>query len=271
VASGAKTGHRLSAWQGVEWPVAPLELLTAESPDLDRVAGSAVPLKELRRALTEVGGVLRVPRVLGLNPPAVRSWHLADRNKAEEFTREACNVRVKDAGEVIRFVQKWGALDVVGADIPLMARPKRPPEIVATFPFDDTLRETREVLAQAQDIVSQLSSLGRSRKHESQWWALTERIEPWLSAVHPTIRWDADKGPLPTWTVQRPVEVLFITLWDWATSGGRLKRCRYCGAWFVGSDPRKKYCTIACTNRASAAATYKRRRDAATRGGRRKR
>jgi hypothetical protein len=245
-----------------------VELLTADSPGVERLAGNAMGADQLRRALSSVGGMFQVVPECIMPPNASRHWDLSAPDDVRAFMGDALAVPRADDQAIVRFIQKWGILDVAGANIPSSAKPERPWEISAVFPFDDTLHDARDVLKQAQGIGGQLRQLKRTPAREADWRAVAEQLEPWLSSVHPTIRWDRDEGPLPAWTVGRPVELLFVTLWDWATQGGQMRRCRRCDAWFVRRDPRKIFCTTACTNRASAAASYERRRHAMARKGR---
>jgi hypothetical protein len=82
-------------------------------------------------------------------------------------------------------------------------------------------------------------------------------VTRYLEGVHPTIHWDADAGIIPAWVVRSPIELLWTTLWDWATRGGRLRRCPRCRAYFPAEHASKRFCSHECAGRASAARWYR--------------
>jgi hypothetical protein len=87
--------------------------------------------------------------------------------------------------------------------------------------------------------------------------AFASWITHYLEGVHPTIRWDPDAGSVPAWVVRSPIEALWVTLWDWATRGGRLRRCRRCKHDFLAEHASKRFCSHECAAKASAARWYR--------------
>jgi hypothetical protein len=79
-------------------------------------------------------------------------------------------------------------------------------------------------------------------------------MAPHLRPVHPAIGWQ--DGPIPQWIVARPIDAAWIALWDWATRGAQLRRCRHCREWYPRERPNKMYCTSECANRATSARWY---------------
>lgn len=215
----------------------------------------------------------------------MRAWDLATRtDEAETFVRAAGTVNFAGADAVTVFVNGWGVLGVgfLSPGIPCVAEayeallwpggtptdestdvPAAPLE-VRQLAHCDSLAATRVALEEFQAALHQLEALRRRRRpDEHAWRAFANVLGQRLFSVHPTIGWSKTEGPLPAWDVRTPVELLWMTLWEWATTpSGRLRRCRHCTAWFVAGDPRKEFCTRTCTNRASAAASYERKRRA---------
>lgn len=87
--------------------------------------------------------------------------------------------------------------------------------------------------------------------------AFSASLTPRLRNIHPTVRWNRDTVMAPAWTANRPIHVLWATLWDWATRGGRLRRCPRCQAFFPAERAGKTHCSRECVNRASAARWYR--------------
>ncbi len=108
---------------------------------------------------------------------------------------------------------------------------------------------------QGMMLAARARRLGNSA--ELHWRAFAAALRPHLRTVHPTIAWQQkDKLPMPAWRVRRPVDVLWVTLWDWATRGGHLRRCRNCQDWFPVDRRGKIYCSPECANRGSSRAWY---------------
>jgi len=253
-------GYPTGTWEGRPWKVVEHGLLTAESPDLLPHAEKAgVALNNLRAGLRVVRGVF-----MPSSSTTDRIWDLANEDDVGAFVRDALRVSVKNPSKVIDFVNRWGVLGTSGEALFGQAAL----DVIKTFPGANSMAATCEALSKAQAAAQQLDALKRRRApSEAAWREWAAGLEEWLFSVRPSIRWDPVKGPKPAWTVERPVDLLWITLWDWATRGGRLRRCEHCDGWFPTRDPRKRYCATVCTNRASAAAFYDRQRRAKQRRG----
>jgi hypothetical protein len=98
-------------------------------------------------------------------------------------------------------------------------------------------------------------------REPTHWAAFSQSISPHLRLVHPTIRWMKDRSAA-AWAVRRLADVLWVALWDLATGGASIRRCRHCRRWFPVDRRGKVYCSRQCTNRASAAASYEARKRA---------
>jgi hypothetical protein len=112
---------------------------------------------------------------------------------------------------------------------------------------------------------------GRPRdREEMHWRAFGWAIEEHLQGVQPTLSWTGER-PTPAWLVPRLIDLLWVELWNLETGGAAIRQCRHCRRWFPVDRRGKVYCSRRCTNRASAAASYEARKNAATRRKRRTR
>lgn len=251
-------GYQDEAWDGAEWPIHRYRLLEAKDPALEGVDD------RLRQAVAAVGGVF-VPQE-DVYPPVVdHTWNLADPQAVERFATAAQRVDVQSVPALETFVSTWGLLGtglvVPGASL----EPIRP--LLESAPIlrrADSLQALLGALRRWRRLVGQLQRLGPH--DEAGWRAFTGAIQTDLCHAlrWPTIGWDRRaRRPVRRWAVQTPEDLLWIRLWDWAT-GGPMRECRRCGALFSRSDPRQRFCTVTCTNRASAAAHYRKtKREAA--------
>jgi hypothetical protein len=99
----------------------------------------------------------------------------------------------------------------------------------------------------------------RKEKWRQRWLVFSHSLEQRISTVHPIIRWDREtEAARPAWILGCPRDVLWATLWDYATDGGRLRRCenRTCRTFFVATDPRRQCCSRTCSKRKAAADWY---------------
>jgi hypothetical protein len=209
-------------------------------------------------------------RVQGDSAPARRYDPMAE---ADALLRAATRVNPDDPAALLAFVNEWGLLGVG------LWGNKR-------GPFDSVLF-TRERVKQVQAHVRWLRALrkgdwrsrdlptldhargqaeigaprrpgpvSRGDRERRHWQAFGASLDRHLRGIYPAIGWDRDAGAIPAWTASRLIEVLWATVWDWATRGGSLRRCPHCQAFFPAEDPRKQYCSRECVNRASAAKWY---------------
>lgn len=241
----AWAGELLDALKAHQGPVPLSSLAEQETPAT--LAGS------LRR----VGGVF-VP----IKGSPTTNHDLTDTSYAWGLYRAASAVTVDDRAAVTDLVSQWGFLGV-GPESSF-----EPPSVPLVHAIllrgVDSFAAVRNELAAFQTSLHQLQQLKRLKRHsaEAAWREFSRSLDGRLEALHPTIRWHPEDGALPAWTVKTPRDVLWATLWDLATRGGQLRRCRHCQVFFATDDPRKVYCEDTCTNRASAARWYRRQKGA---------
>jgi hypothetical protein len=100
----------------------------------------------------------------------------------------------------------------------------------------------------------------RARDREEQHWrAFGWAIGEHLRFVNPAITWIGGR-PGAAWELPRLEDLLWVQLWNLATSGAAIRQCRHCRRWFPVDRLGKVYCSRKCTNRASAAASYEARK-----------
>jgi hypothetical protein len=89
--------------------------------------------------------------------------------------------------------------------------------------------------------------------------AFANWVTQYLEGVHPTLRWDPDVGPVSAWIVRSPIEMLWVTLWHWATDGRRIRHCRRpkCPNTFPAEHANKHFCSHECAAKVSAARWYR--------------
>lgn len=242
-------------WEAQWWPVYRVRVLTRDDPLLSVVA-TGPELDQLRRAVGAVGGlfVLRDPA----SEPPIREWDLGDEEMGRAFATAARLVDVTDQASLAGFLSTWGHLGVgvfppryTGAFVDRL----RPLLSSAALGRADSVEATATELRTWQAALRRMESL---RPHdEAGWRRFAPVIQGKLLMIGPTIGWDRHtKRPVRRWGIDRPAQVLWLQLLALATGGGRLKRCDYCGAFFTSTDRRKVFCTVRCTNRASAARHY---------------
>jgi hypothetical protein len=107
-------------------------------------------------------------------------------------------------------------------------------------------------------------------REQAHWSAFAAAITEYLRLVHPTMRWSGGH-PTAAWRIRRLVDVLWIQLWNLATGGVCVRRCRHqrCRKWFPVDRQGKVYCSLECSHRGSAAASYQKSQRNRRRGKRR--
>jgi hypothetical protein len=282
---GLGKGWTMPAWTAAPWPVYRVDLVTAESQKVIKLAVDDVVRERVRRALAIAGGVF-VP----VENRPMRTWSPASAPDVDEFYRAAANATADDAAAVIKLVEQWGTLGVgflapseapnaialseawetvngapgvMGGEASIAPLPAR--ELLRR----DSLLATQAALRAFQLRRRRLDELRRQpRYHRPHWRAFVDELGAALFSVHPTHVWDDELDmPRPAWSVQSLDEVLRLRIWTLATAPGQWRKCP-CGEVFVSTDPRKIFCDPACARRASAAASYARRKRRATSKGR---
>jgi hypothetical protein len=212
----------------------------------------------LLRELDEVGGVFLVT-----DEKETVYKDLTDPVYAEPLVRATLEIDLDDARAVTNLVSTYGCL---GWDVLLgMSGFIAPFDVKGEWRAGQArlrgaLRATTRELNRFRQHVEWLGKVkSSSRAREREWGEFVASLAPFLERIRPTIRWDPHAGARPCWTVRTPRDVLWATLWDWATRGGELRRCRRCSVLFPTDHPRREFCSRICTNRASAAEWYRKK------------
>jgi hypothetical protein len=246
-----------SAWQPLKWAVWRVVLVTADDDDLLRRLVPRRYLAQLHGDLQAVQGLF----VAGGDGP-LACLELSDTETAERLVRAVLQLELSDVKAVTNFLNTWGKL---GVGPVLWDKPPLPALAGRVFGQLDTsdcapesLGRIRQEITKFRQHVDWLERL-KQRGTTREWEKFAESLDRPLRHLHPTIRLVPGVGASPAFSVQTPADMLWATLWDWATRGGRLRRCRHCDALFLAADPRKVYCSIICTNRASAMRWYRKK------------
>jgi hypothetical protein len=137
-----------------------------------------------------------------------------------------------DADALLAFVNRWGVLGVgiPGADDFLVDAVQR------------TATELRE-LARWMAVVHDLQA--RRRRAET-WTDVATLFRERLAGVHLQAQHAGRRGLLPSFRVPRLIDSLYLELWDVATSGKRLRRCKRCEDFFIRGRDDQIFCTARC-------------------------
>jgi hypothetical protein len=284
----------ISSWRDLRWPVKQLAILRKVPEDLRR-SFVRQPLPPggifFPDGATVRGGVLQAVPVPGRDDysPVEESAALVD---------AALRVDAGSVEALTAFVNTWGRLGVglrwtshsrrfswaAPPGIPGGWNPRHDADYDGVYATADALEEfqfcvrwlktaqerrwnslavpkpedVRSILMPevARTFPAKLSVRDYSRLHTL---ALAQWIAPYVQGVHPTIRSDPDAGSVPAWRIRWPVELLWVTLWEWATGGAQLRRCPHCGVLFPAEHARRRYCGRTCVNNANAARWYQKR------------
>ena len=271
-------------WQGIRWAVHRRALITADNvdtmpplpwmwplstdPSSDRwlLGSKAECIKDELRTL---GGVFGQQE-----EEPVRYYDLAEPSNAARLVAAVGQIDPMNTEAVVRLIDEWGLLGVG------MTTRGFEPSSEISFYGSDSLQAIVDELElfqqharwlaalQARDAVA-LRKAGindaasrvtdRKEKWRQRWLAFSHSLEQRISAVHPIIRWDGEtEAARPAWILRCPRDVLWATLWDCATDGGRLRRCenRTCRSFFVATDPRRQCCSRTCSKRKAASDWY---------------
>jgi hypothetical protein len=281
-------------WRGSPWMVAPVRLLTSADIVLqDQRSGDAAKpsvrgaegcetdprvvyvnrlletsafrrldaiqsLERLRRLLDAMGGAF-----VKSSSADIVVCDLTDPGFGKALVQAVLQANPDDAQRLTDLVSTYGELSGPGIEGPIAP-------VYRSWVLENDLRledvapawgsfvETTEQIRTFQRHVKWLRSL-RASADEEEWGAFAESLYPFTARIRPSIRWTKDGGATPCWYVEAAADVLWATLWDWATGGGNLRRCRHCDAWFHQENPRKEFCSRVCANRASAARWYRKK------------
>jgi hypothetical protein len=195
----------------------------------------------------------------------IMTQDLTDPDFAKALVQVVLKADAKDPQRLTDLVSTYGSLCGPGIEKPVTrvikawgSRFENDIHLQLCIPAWGSLIETSEQILAFQRHVEWLRALEASSSEE-EWGDFAESFYPFTAQIRPTIRWSTDEGATPSWYVETAADVLWATLWDWATGGGKLRRCRHCDIWFHQENPRKEFCSRVCANRASAAEWYRKR------------
>jgi hypothetical protein len=155
---------------------------------------------------------------------------------AQHILRDVQRFDPKDPALLLRFVNTWGLL---GVGIPGLPH----------FSFDG-VEATRIWIAGAQSWLRSIKMLQDGEKTVTTWPDLAMIINGGLGRVHPATRVTAS-GLDPVYRASCLLDVIWLQLWDMATGGKKLRRCRDCPAVFIPTRANQTYCSRLCANRPS--------------------
>jgi hypothetical protein len=187
-------------------------------------------------------------------------------SEADGLVGAALRVRPDDPRAILAFVNEWGVLGVGAGGGTRLAG-------VESFTLaQDMFRKFRALVGlykhlEAGRPVSALDERSpegtvllprlesrKERDRERIWAAFSRALYPFLRGIAIGVRWDARGGRRgPSFHVTRLYEVLFLTLWGWATDGTKLRQCRRgrCGSLFVVQRSDQVYCNRGCASHAA--------------------
>ena len=150
---------------------------------------------------------------------------------AAEIVLEAQQAATAKAEGVLAFVNRWGML---GVGIP------------GERNFGaDGVEHTGEALRELATWIATLHALQRGTGTTRTWADLIEVFEVQLESV----RFSAGlggRGLVPRLPVRRLLDALYLELWDMATGGKRLRRCKKCERFFLRTRGDRIFCTGRC-------------------------
>ena len=134
---------------------------------------------------------------------------------------------------LLRFVNKWGSLGV-------------------GIPGDETclydgVEVTRARLSRIKKWIEAFYAC-KQGKGEATWESLADFLNANLNEISPTAR-VVTNHLIAAYRVSRLLDVIFLELWDIATSGSKLRRCLACKALFFPTRANQEYCDRRCAVR----------------------
>jgi hypothetical protein len=247
------------AWTGSKWPVRPMALVTG-GPYIQKFVEA---VRELWPPVEPERLTEHIKTVEGIFIPLAGHQEverdLEDPAYRDGLFREASTVRPHDKEAVTVLVSRWGVLGVGPEPFETPpGGPVLPVEGAIPLAKVDSFLATRRELEAFQRHLRWLKQLKRGRSTDTEWRKFSQSLEPHLAQLKITMRlWPGDAHPSFAFTVTTPCDVLWATLWGLATRGGQLRECPHCHVLFPVGHPRQKFCSVECTNRASAARWYR--------------
>jgi hypothetical protein len=138
----------------------------------------------------------------------------------------------KDAEALLGFVNRWGVLGVgiPGAD---------------DFPLDG-VQQTAAELRELARWIAVVHDLQARRRRAETWTDVAATFGERLAGVHLQAQVAERSRLLPSFHVPRLIDGLYLELWDVATGGKRLRRCKRCEDFFVRGRQDQIFCTPRC-------------------------
>ncbi len=151
--------------------------------------------------------------------------------RATEILLEAQQAARADTAGVLAFVNRWGILRV---------------GIPGAPDFDaDGVEHTGEALRTLSTWMAALHALQQGKETTYTWADVIEVLEEHLQGVRFSARLGS-RGLVPHLPVRRLLDALYLELWDLATGGKRLRRCKRCETFFLRTRQDRIFCTGRC-------------------------
>jgi hypothetical protein len=172
------------------------------------------------------GGII-IPATPGVredyDPLAVAADILLDVQRA---------VATETTDSLLHFVNRWGLLGVgiPGAD---------------DFPTDGVQR-TGEGLRELARWMAVIHALQGHKPGTETWADVASVFRERLAGVHVQARVTPRSGRVACFRVPRLIDALYLELWNVATGGKRLRRCKRCEDFFVRGREDQVFCTGRC-------------------------
>jgi hypothetical protein len=133
---------------------------------------------------------------------------------------------------LLGFVNRWGLLGVgiCGAD---------------DFPTDG-VQETADELGELVRWMAAVHALQQRQRVPETWADVAALFRQRLAGVHLQARVTPRSGLVPSFRVPRLIDGLYLELWDVATRGTRLLRCKRCEDFFIRGRDDQIFCTSRC-------------------------
>jgi hypothetical protein len=133
---------------------------------------------------------------------------------------------------LVHFVNRWGLL---GVGIPG----------AEAFPTDGVLR-TGEGLRELARWMAVIHALQGHKPATETWADIASVFRERLAGVHVQARVTPRSGLVACFRVPRLIDALYLELWNVATGGKRLRRCKRCEDFFVRGREDQVFCTGRC-------------------------
>src|SRR5262249_34388109 len=130
------------------------------------------------------------------------------------------------------FVTRWGLLGVGISE-------------ADDFPTDGVER-TGHALRELARWIDVVQALQAHRRRPETWADVARVFDCRLARVHLQAQVTPRSGLLPAFHVPRLIDGLYLAVWDVATGGKRLRRCKRCGDFFIRGREDQIFCTGRC-------------------------